>query len=261
MRQAPWEKLSNTDVTPAGTQALALQPQHWYHGETESFIIHYRTFSDALQVAREIEFDLWFVAKTLGATKEQYARKSHVYVFQDEKEWQAFLKGTNSAPWVHSFAMRDDLFLNLHGTGQGFDSRTLAHETTHAVVSRLYGRRRWPLWLSEGFAEAMADACGNVRRGLPPQANPRNLPVANLKVTQLIAVTNYPTDHAAVNELYSSALKFTRYLFTKYPPDLFPKFVDRLLDGALVPAALTETYGAEFLDLPAFERRYLTLIR
>jgi hypothetical protein len=86
MRQASWETLSNREISYLGSEALGINPRGWYHGETENFIIHYRTFSDALQIAREIEFDLWYVAKTFGATKDQYARKSHVYVFQDDKE-------------------------------------------------------------------------------------------------------------------------------------------------------------------------------
>ena len=49
--------------------------------------------------------------------------------------------------------MRDDLFLDVRAAQGGFDSQTLAHETTHAIVARIYGGRRWPLWLNEGFAE------------------------------------------------------------------------------------------------------------
>ena len=109
MRQERWEQLADHAISPAGEQALALRPEQWRHGETGNFIIHYRGLSDALQIAREIEFDLWYVAQSLGATPEQYARKSHVYVFQDEKEWQNFLSETHAPGWVHSFAMRDDL--------------------------------------------------------------------------------------------------------------------------------------------------------
>jgi hypothetical protein len=124
LRQETWEQLSNIEVSPTGALALAIKPHQWYHGETENFIVHYRNFGDALQVAREIEFDLWYVAKALGATKDQYARKSHVYALQDEKEWQEFVQQSHSSAWVHSFALRDELFLNIHGTGSGFDSHT-----------------------------------------------------------------------------------------------------------------------------------------
>ena len=111
LRQEHWEQLADHSISPAGEKALALHPERWRHGETENFVIHYRSLSDALQIAREIEFDLWYVAQSLGATSEQYARKSHVYVFQDEKEWQKFPVETQAPDWVHSFALRDELFL------------------------------------------------------------------------------------------------------------------------------------------------------
>ncbi len=142
LRQERWEQLPDHAISPAGEKALALRPQQWRHGETENFIIHYRGLSDALQIAREIEFDLWYVAQSLGATQDQYARKSHVYVFADEKEWQKIRRGhrtrpigRTALPWATSFSS------NVNAAAQGgFDSRTLAHETTHAVVARIYGR-------------------------------------------------------------------------------------------------------------------------
>jgi hypothetical protein len=62
LRQERWEQLPNHEISDAGEKALALKPTQWRHGETDNFIIHYRSMSDALQVAREIEFDLWYVA-------------------------------------------------------------------------------------------------------------------------------------------------------------------------------------------------------
>src|ERR1043166_3798189 len=112
MRQVTWATLSNQEISYLGSRALEMNPRSWYHGETENFIIHYRNFSDALQIAREIEFDLWYVAKTLGAAKEQYARKSHVYMFQDDKEWREFVKQAHQRDWSNSFAVRYHLSLN-----------------------------------------------------------------------------------------------------------------------------------------------------
>ena len=134
LRQERWEQLPNREISAAGQQALAIKPEQWRHGETENFIVHYRSISDALQIAREIEFDLWYVAQSLGAGKEQYARKSHVYVFQDEKEWQKFLQETHAPDWVHSFALRDDLFLDLRAA-EAVSIRTLSRT-----------RRRTRLW-------------------------------------------------------------------------------------------------------------------
>ena len=256
LRQERWETLTNRDVSYLGNQALTVNPRNRYHGETENFIVHYRNFSDALQIAREIEYDLWYVARMLGATKEQYARKSHVYMFQDDKEWREFVQQARQRNWAHSFAVQDELFLNVHGTGQGFESHTLAHETTHAVVARIYGNRKWPLWLNEGLADYMADACAAVRRGLPPGANPHNLRSAPMTLTELISVTHYPEDPNEVARLYETGTKFVRYLFAKYPAELFPKFVDRLLDGESTQLALFKIYGDEFRDLAAFDKKF-----
>jgi hypothetical protein len=40
-----------------------------------------------------------------------------------------------------SLALGDELFLNVREQTGAFDSETVAHETTHAVVARIYGRR------------------------------------------------------------------------------------------------------------------------
>src|SRR4029453_7843858 len=144
---------------------------------------------------------------------------------------------------------------------QGFESHTLAHETTHAVVARIYKNRHWPLCLNEGFPDYKAECCGAVRRGLQPGAYPRNLPWASMTLSELIATRQYPREGAAVTELYESSTKFVRYLFTKYPPEVFPKFIDRVIDGEAVQSALVELYSDEFRDLAAFDKRFQTSIR
>ncbi len=246
LRQERWEQLPNREFSRAGQEALVIRPQQWRHGETENFIFHYRGLSDALQIAREIEFDLWYVAQSLGAAKSDYTSKSHVYIFADEKEWQKFVALNRSPPWSHSLAIRDVLFLNVSAWGGGFDSQTLAHETTHAVVARIYGRRRWPVWLSEGFAEYMGDASVAARHWHSPTSSQRKLQNAKMTVAELTATLRYPMGLGAVARLYDTSAKFVRYLFDKYPRDKFPKFVDHLLDGEPAATALQEVYGDEF---------------
>lgn len=255
-----WEQLSEHVVSPMGSSALSIKPEQWKHAETENFLIHYRRVSDANAVAAEIEFDLWFVAKELGATKEQYARKSHVYVFKDEDEWQKFLATTSEPKWSHSFARNDELFLDAHENGV-FDSDNLAHETTHAVVARLYRPRHWPLWLNEGFAEYMGRASVAARHSQSIRRSQEVLQRAELSVAQLTSLSRYPTDREEVHQLYQTAEKFVRYLCNRYPKELFPKFVDRLLAGDAVQTALVTVYGAEFNDMAAFERKFARFIR
>lgn len=256
LRQEPWEKLPDRQTSRVGQQALALRPQQWRHGETENFIFHYRGLSDALQVAREIEFDLWYVANSLGAETADYTKESHVYFFADEKEWQKFLTLTHAPGWTHNFALGDELFLNVRAAGGGFDSQTLGHETTHAVVARIYPGREWPIWLSEGFAEYLGYASVAARGSRSPRSNQRKLHYADMTVAERTATVRYPQDIEQVARLYETSAKFVRYLFNKYPVERFPKIVDRLIGGSTAPEALVGVYGAEFRDLPAFEKRF-----
>ena len=52
-----------------------------------------------------------------------------------------------------------------------------------------------------------------------------------------------------------------RYLFNKYPKELFPKFVDRVLAGEPAATALVEVYGDEFRDMNEFDKRFSRFTR
>jgi hypothetical protein len=251
-----WQQLANTDVSALGRIALLINPTKWKHAETENFIIHYRRVTEAQKVVREIEYDIWFVAKTLGASKDRYQHKSHVYVFEDEAEWKKFLSQTSAPSWFASFAHGDELFLNVRSDTGLFDSQTLAHETTHAVVARLYPRQRWPVWLSEGFAEYMGSASVAARKSQYVKGNQRNLAYAEMSLDQLSKVTTYPPTIPAVAQLYESSEKFVRYLFNELPKERFTKFVDAILSGKDLQTAFMEVYGDKFRNFDAFRQKY-----
>jgi hypothetical protein len=261
LQQKRIEELSNREISPLGLKALNIKPEQWKQGETENFIIHFRRVADANNVAREIEFDLWYVARALEATNEQYSRKSHVYVFKDDAEWKSFLPQALQAPWVHSFAHGDELFLNVHEQTGAFDSHTVAHETTHAVVARIYRRRSWPLWLNEGFAEYMGDASVAARHSQSLRRNQQMLTSAEMTVAELMTTNRYPTDTEQVTRLYDTSAKFVRYLFNRYPKQLFPRFIERLLSGDSPVVALAAIYGDEFKDMTAFEKKFARFVR
>ena len=71
----------------------------------------------------------------------------------------------------------------------------------------------------------------------------RQLDFARLPLDQLIALPAYPTDQAAVTALYQTSEKLVRYLFTGFPAEAFPRFVDALLGGASFPDAVMKIYG------------------
>jgi len=254
-------QLSLKVTSAEGMKALAIAPEKWKHAETDHFIVHFRRVTEAHRVVREIEYTLWFVAQSLGATKERYAKKSHVYVFQDEQEWRDFLRQTTNPSWFGSFAHGDDLFLHVGGMGEGFNSHILAHETTHAVVARLYPNQRWPQWLNEGFAEYMGSASQAARKGLWTKGMQQTLSEASMPVEKLVAMQDYPTDRAEVDRFYESSQKLVRFLMNSYPKDRFPKFVDAILGGANFEAALLQVYGDQVQDYAAFTKRYERFVK
>ncbi len=265
-QEKPWDQLANHDVGESGNVALGLRPTAWLHGETPSWIIHYRRITEAKRVALEIDFHITFVAKFLGAQPGQLAHKANVFVFEDEKDWKEFMsKATqfsNVSPWASSFAYGEDLFLNVrNGTTGIFDSQTLAHETTHAVVARVYPRKRCPLWLNEGFAEEMSGRSVGARMGQFNQRMLQRFHAASLTPDQLTAMTTYPTDLPAVAQLYQSAEKLVRFMMTDAPADRFPKLFELLVNGEDLGAAIPKVYPDKYATYDAFKDRFARLAR
>lgn len=256
LEEKPLDALASRDANPLGRKALALAPAKWKHAETPHFIVHYRRATEAQKVVREVEFTLWFVAQSLGAGPERYAKKSDVYVFQDEREWIQFRPEAEVPGWTASFASGDDLFLHIGGPGEAFDSRILAHETTHAVVARLYPRQTWPKWLNEGFAETMAGASMAARKHVWGKAMQQELYDATLSPEELTAMADYPAKEEEVTRFYQSSEKLVRYLLYVYPKERFPKFIDAVLLGLPFRTALTQVYGDQAKDYPAFLKQY-----
>ena len=256
--QKPFAALSDQDIGEDGRIALAIRPDAWLHGEIPHYILHYRRITEAKRLAIEIEYHLTYVAKVLGAGPERYAQKSHVYIFEDEKDWKGFVAQVGAPPWSASFAYGPSLFLNIRDARTGlFDSQTLAHETTHAVVARLYPGVRWPLWLSEGFAEQMSGAATSARMGQYNQRLLQHFHFATLPLDQLTTMTAYPKDVQAVAQLYQSSEKLVRFMMTQLPPDRFPKFIDALVGvGGTMPVAVAKVYGDKYPTYAAFAAAY-----
>jgi hypothetical protein len=257
--EKPFNQLSDQYVDALGQKALAIRPDDWKHAETDHFVLHYRRVTEATKVAREVEFDLTFVATQLGATKEEYAKKSNVFIFEDQNEWQTFLAQTPQPPWAASFAHRDDLYLSVRNTAPGapsFDSRLLAHETTHAVVARLYPGTRWPLWLNEGLAEYMGAASVAARMNQPIRRHEHTLDFAGMSLDELQQIQVYPQDPVQVAELYETAEKLIRYIMTELPRERFTHFISAVLEGRSLKDALLYVYPDKIASYDDFEKKY-----
>ena len=257
IEQKPFEALSNRDISSNGQIALAARPAQWLHGESPHFIIHFRRITEAKRVAPDVEYYLAFVAKSLGAGPERYEKKSHVYIFEDSKDWEAFLKQTPWPQWAASLAHGDELYLNIRDARTGtFDSQTLAHETTHAVVARLYPGRHWPIWLSEGFAEEMSGQSISARMGVYNPRLGQRYQVAGMPLDDLVSVTDYPSDPRRVYSLYQTSEHLVHFLMKDNPPERFTQLIDRLATGENLDVAVTQVYPERYPDFKAFLRRY-----
>jgi hypothetical protein len=257
--EKPFNQLSDQFEDEWGRKALAIRPDDWKHAETEHFILHYRRVTEAKKVAREVEFDISFVANALGATKDQYATKSNIFIFEDQDEWAAFVAQTTWPGWVASFTSRGQLFLSVRNTAPGapaFDSRTLAHETTHAVVARLYPGARWPLWLNEGLAEYMGAASVAAMKKQPIRRHEHTLDFAGMSLDTLQQMKVYPDDPVQVAELYETSEKLVRYLMTELPRDRFTKFIDAVLEGRSLQDALLHVYPDKIASYDDFLKNY-----
>ena len=253
-----WETLSNKNLRKEGEAALAIDPGKWKHAETDHFVLHYRRVTEAQKVAREVEYDLWFIAKTLDAKKEQYQRKSHVFVFEDDEEWHVFLGKVQMPAWIASFAYGDELFLNVRKTQETgrFDSKTLAHETTHAVVARLYPDQRWPLWLAEGWAEYMGGASVAARKGQSVKRHQTQLRFAAMPLETMERLTSYPADEILVAQLYQTSEKLVRYLMAELPKERILRFIEAALAGKSLQTCVLEVYGDQFKDWADFRKKF-----
>ena len=264
--QKPWEALANHDVGEEGNIALAIRPAAWLHGETPNWILHYRRITEAKRVALEIDFHIVFVAKALGATPDQIAHKANVFIFEDDKDWKEFMSKVTAvspvSPWAASFAHGQDLFLNVRNGQTGtFDSSTLAHETTHAVVARVYPNKRCPLWLNEGFAEAMSGESVGARMGQYNQRLLQRFNAALLSPEQLVAMESYPTEMTAVWQLYQSAEKLVRFIRTDAPKEKFPELFKALVNGEPLTVALPRIYADKYPTYDVFKQRFARMAR
>lgn len=256
--QKAFETLSDVRLSTHGAKALSFRPERWLHGETENFVIHYRRITEAKRVGLEIEYHLWYVARALAAAPERYQRKSHVFIFEDEKEWADFKTIAGIYPWASSMAAGEELYLSIRDGRTGlFDSRTLAHETTHAVVARLYPQRRWPLWLSEGFAEVMARRSSAARAGQYPGVLQALQQMPEYPLSSLTQINLYPSSPVEVTRFYRSAEKLTRFLFEKHPPGRFPVLVEALLESHDLGQAVLATHAETYRNFGEFELAFL----
>lgn len=248
-----WSVKDDDRVSEVGKLALGISAGDWKHCQTEHFIVHFRRQTEARRVARQIEFDLWFVAKALGFKKKDYEGQSHVYVFEGTAEWQSFLRKAEMPEWVAAFARGDELFLNVRGDG---GESQIAHETTHAVIARLYPQLEWPLWLNEGMAEYMSSASVAARRGKFVGRMQTELGSALLPLDELVTLEKYPEEPLKIAALYRTSEALVRYLHDAHGTEKFREFIKDMTAGKELKVTILKVYAADYKDWEAFQAAY-----
>ena len=239
-----------------GRDAIKLHP--WKHAETEHFVVHFTQSSGADPAMRYVECAFFAVARTLQLDPAAARRKMHVFVFPDAAAWRAFTDKQRLSPEIAGFACKDELLLAAHDE-QDTRVKALCHEATHAIVAHFYPGRKWPLWLSEGFAETMSARTLALRRGHPTarylaQNVPKQIDAARVfdRIRLGLAAPGL-AGRTDVADFYGEAEKCVRVLIEQLPGAAFPRFANLAFAGNSIPACLREAYGEACGDTAKFQ--------
>ncbi len=247
-------QLSDTSFGTLGQKALSIHPGEWKHSETANFVYHFSSLSIAQAVASEAEFYYRVIAKELGKDTSQWERKSHIFIFEGEGDWQQFQSAGGIEKWSGGIHAQGQLFIQRNPKVK-FKGNSLAHEVTHLVVHRFY-QGGIPLWLDEGLAEYTASrwyASYWHARGF--SAHPRSLsinPENFIPLNELTSLASYPQEDAQVLTFYAEAERLVRFLSAKDKSG-FLKFMDGMAQGNRFDTALEKGFGSTFFNVAALE--------
>ena len=242
-------QLSDREMSDWGHAALQVNPQHWKHGETDHFIIHYFRFAD--MIARRCEKFYAEIREFFGNRRDLLdGRKSQVFAFNDAKDWDAFRQKIGGMRILG--ITRDNEFFYLASSESGqFDSRgkAQAHEMTHLIFNRFFEGHP-PLWLNEGIAEYFGQRKTSSIAEFRHQMG--RTPAFDLE--QMFELKSYPHSLEEIGAFYSESAIVVDFL-THNPERaaLLPKFVDAMIADDNMAEAV-KIYG--YKDLAEFKAAY-----
>ena len=259
LEEVDLSKLSDSNISALGKEALSIEPDQWKHAETKNFVYHYFHGYAAGPVASEAEFYYGVIAKELGKDTTQWEKKSHIYIFEKQEDWQAFQKKAALDPWTGGIHSGGDLFI-MRNPDDKFKGRTLGHEITHLVIFRFFGNGV-PLWLNEGYAEyASIQAYATYLRTRGYDAKPTSQTVTAdnyLPLEKLTGFATYPEEITQVKTFYVESERLVRFLCAQ-GEDKFGVFLDAMSQGNKFETALAKAYGGRFPGMESLEREFKT---
>ena len=259
LQEVELSKLTDSNISTLGHEALSIQPALWKHAETKNFVYHFFHGFVAGPVASEAEFYYSVISKELGKDTTQWEQKSHIYIFEKQEDWAAFQKKALLDPWTGGIHSGGDLFI-LRQPEYKFKGRTLGHEITHLVIFRFFGNGV-PLWLNEGYAEyASIQAYATYYRARGYDSKPTSQlvsPEAFIPLDKLANLSAYPDDVAEVKVFYIESERLVRFLCAQGEPK-FAVFLDAASQGNKFETALSKAYTGRFAGIDGLEREFKT---
>ena len=257
LQEVELSKLTDSNISVLGRQALSIQPGEWKHAETKNFVYHFFHGFVATPVSVEAEFYYRVISKELGKDTAQWERKSHIYIFEKPEDWAAFQKKASLDPWTGGIHSGGDLFI-VRNPEYKFKGRTLGHEITHLVIYRFFGNGV-PLWLNEGFAEyASIQGYSSFERARGIDSKPISHVVAPadfIPVETLGNMVAYPEDVKQVSVFYTESERLVRFLNGE-SQEKFVDFLDAMSQGNKFETALSKAYGGRFAGLAGLEKEF-----
>jgi len=129
----------------------------WGRTESDHFIVLYQKGMRIATTVKSAEDAILEVLKDLGLSRYPLDKKIKMYLFQDYKTWQEFLRANpdKTIHWAGGFAIPRFAEIYVYVLDKGTDLRKilLPHELTHIIHMHYIGVRKYqPIWLLEGLA-------------------------------------------------------------------------------------------------------------
>lgn len=254
-----FDELSDRKVSAEAENLLNTNPNTWLHAESANFVYHFTDAKEAETVVLHAETYFDWIRQMFGIDKIPSTKKSHVFIFTDEKLWDEFrYRGTlERIAGAEAFTDGNELF--IHRAQFWLEpQRVLAHELTHVVLYRLLGDRV-PLYLNEGYADFIGFKAIALKFGGDEYAM-RTIGKVPEKYYQplekLSLVRVYPKGLEETDNFYLESQLFVRFLIERYGAKRLYDFLKDHLQSKSLSASLRRIYQVELAEVEKTFRSY-----
>lgn len=248
--------LSDQKISAEGENALRLNPKAWKHAESAHFIYHYTDEKEAETVLVHAETYFAWVMEMFGVKEAPRGRKSHVFVFSNDKVWDDFRhRGTlERISGAEAFTDGNELF--IHRMQFWLEpQRVLAHELTHVVLFRFVGGKV-PLYLNEGYADFIGFKAIALKFGGDEYAmrTVSKVPAKYyMPLEKLAALKLYPKGLEETDNFYLQSQLLVRFLIERRGTVKFCELLKNASDFKSLNYGLRRVYGE---DLAVVEEEF-----